>query len=287
MNWVKVENDFVDFTVAHFKETVNDPLAAAIEAVNHIVNNYPKPYNLLASGGIDSQAMIYAWKQSRQEFNVYSFRYNEHYNLHDISTLAMFCERENVDYQIVDFDYLAFLEQEHDAIAKKYKCSSPQITMHIKMASFLQGTCIYAGNFLGISFANLSCPIMGLYRFSNTNEGKNVIPYFFLHTPELAYSFRNIKEIDDTDGYAKRVQRYQVGGFPVIPQERKFTGFEKFKEHYDSHQYVLMDKTNRMRYHDKPSHRPFDWLFRYPYEEMFGDSPLSYVLNPHPLLIVE
>ena len=287
MNWVKIDNDFLDFTVDRFNETVNDPLAAAIEAVNDIVNNYPKPYNLLASGGIDSQAMIYAWKQSKHEFNVYSFRYNKNYNLHDIETLEIFCERENIDYQIVDFDYIAFLEQEHDTIAKKYKCSSPQITMHIKMASFLQGTRVYSGNFLGFNITNLSCAIMGLYRFSNTDEGKNVIPYFFLHTPELAYSFRNIKAMDNSESYERRVQQYQVGGFPVIPQEKKLTGFEKFKEHYDSHQYVLMDKTNRMRYHDKPSHRPFDWLFRYPYEKMFGDSPLSYVLNSQPLLIIE
>lgn len=282
MNWVKIENDLVDFTVAHFKETVKDPLAAAVEAVNHIVNNYPKPYNLLASGGIDSQAMIYAWKQSKHEFKVYSFRYNENYNLHDISTLELFCERENIDYQIIDFDYLAFLEQEHDIIAKKYKCSSPQITMHIKMASFLQGTRVYAGNFLGIRVATLSCPIMGLHRFSNTDEGKNVIPYFFLHTPELAYSFRNIKEIDNTDGYKKRVQQYQVGGFPVIPQERKFTGFEKFKEHYDSHTDVLEDRNNLLNFYGKASRRPFDWIFRYPYEKMFGDSPLRYILNSQP-----
>lgn len=279
-NWTKIENNVIDFTVSQFKETVNDPLAAAIEAVNDIVNNYSAPYNLLASGGIDSQAMIYAWKQSNYPFNVYSFRYNDTYNLHDIDTLAVFCKREGIQYKIIDFDYISFLETEHDSIAKKYQCSSPQITMHIKMASFFQGTCIYAGNFLNTGSANLTHAIMGLYRFSNTIEGKNVIPYFFLHTPELAYSFRKLKNIDNSGGYTKRIQMYQDGGFPVIPQEKKFTGFEKFKEYYDNHQYVLQDITNRLKFHNRASHRPFDWLFRYPYEELFQDPPLSFLLNP-------
>ena len=293
--WFKVSDKLIDFTVTEFKETVKYPVMAAIEAVNDIVENYPAPYNVLVSGGIDSQAMSYAWKMSNHPFNAVSFRYNQDFNWHDIKTLPQFCEQENIEYQIIDFDYLDFLENEYDSIARKYCCSSPQIAMHIKMAMMLPGTNVFSGNFLLARGASLSCSILGTYRFSMTEEGKNTIPYFFLHTPELAYSrnyfsYSNPRDHGSQTGdsdYNRLVNIYQAMGFPVIPQEKKLTGFEKFKEHYDSHRYVLMDKTNRMRYHDKPSHRPFDWLFRYPYERMFGDSPLSYVLNPHPLLIVE
>jgi hypothetical protein len=293
--WFNVSDKLIDFTVNEFKETVKSPLAAAIEAVNVIVENYPAPYNLLVSGGIDSQAMLYAWKMSNHPFNAVSFRYNQDFNWHDIKTLPQFCEQENIEYKIIDFDYLDFLENEYDSIARKYRCSSPQIAMHIKMAIMLPGTRIFSGNFLSSSSAPLSCAVLGIYRFSMTEEGKNTIPYFFLHTPELAYSFNYfiysnlygpVTQTNFSDQYPW-VKEYQMMGFPIIPQEKKFTGFEKFKEHYDSHQYVLMDKINRLKYHDKPSHRPFDWIFRYPYEKMFGDSPLSYVLNPNPLLIIE
>ena len=288
--WVKVDDKLLDFTVDEFKETVKSPLSAAIEAVNDIVENYPAPYNVLVSGGIDSQAMLYAWKMSKHPFNAVSFRYNQDFNWHDIRTLSQFCQQENLEYQIIDFDYLDFLENEYDSIARKYRCSSPQIAMHIKMAMSLPGTRIFSGNFLSSRSASLSCAILGTYRFSMTEEGKNTIPYFFLHTPELAYSqnySRHSNPGDFGSDYERRVIEYQATGFPVIPQEKKFTGFEKFKDYYDSHQYVLMDKDNRLRYHGKPSHRPFDWIFRYPYEKMFGDSPLSYVLNPNPLLIIE
>lgn len=290
--WAKVTDNLIDFTVPVFKETVKSPLSAAIEAVNDIVEKYPPPYNLLVSGGIDSQAMLYAWKMSTHPFNAVTFRYNQNYNWHDIKTLVDFCHKENIDYQIIDFDYFGFLENEYDTIARQYQCSSPQIAMHIKMAMLLTGTRIFSGNFLLTTAASLSCAILGTYRFSITDQGKNTIPYFFLHTPELAYSLNYVRHADNYDytslpdelGYHYRVNEYQTTGFPVTAQEKKFTGFEKFKEHYDSHTYVLEDHTNRLKYHSKASHRPFDWLFRYPYEQMFGDSRLSYILNSHPYI---
>jgi len=288
--WFKVNEKLIDFTVTEFKETVKYPVTAAIEAVNEIVENYSAPYNVLVSGGIDSQAMLYAWKMSNHPFNAVSFRYNQDFNWHDIKTLSQFCEQENVKYEIIDVDYFDFLENEYDNLARKYCCSSPQIAMHIKMAMSLPGTRIFSGNFLSSQSATLSDAILGIYRFSITEEGKHTIPYFFLHTPELAYSLNYLTYSNSDDfgsDYDRRVNTYKAMGFPIIPQEKKLTGFEKFKDYYDSHQHVLKDKKNRLRFHNRASHRPFDWLFRYPYEEMFGDSPLSYVLNSQPLLIIE
>lgn len=290
-SWVKVTDQLVDFTVSEFKEIVKSPIQAAVEAVNDIVKNYPPPHNLFVSGGIDSQAMLYAWKISNHPFNVYTFRYNQTYNIHDIKTLFLFCEQENIPYTIVDFDYFKFLEEEYDGIAKKYKCSSPQISMHIKMASMFTGTNVFSGNFLLQESAVLSHAILGIYRYSRTSEGKNTIPYFFLHTPELAYSMHGFKqdnfdEINELEklGYRRKARVYNLVGFPVIPQEQKFTGFEKFKEHYDSHTYVKDDPKNRLKFGTKASARPFDWLFRYPYEELFGEPRLNFILNSPPYI---
>lgn len=290
-SWFKVTDQLLDFTVSEFKETVKSPIHAAVEAVNDIVKNYPPPYNLFVSGGIDSQAMLYAWKVSNHPFNVYTFRYNQTYNIHDIETLFLFCEREHIPYTIVDFDYFKFLEEEYDSIAKKYKCSSPQISMHIKMATMFTGTNIFSGNFLTTGGAVLSHAILGIYRYSRTSEGKNTIPYFFLHTPELAYSIHCFKQYNSDQlneleraGYLRKAHVYNLIGFPVIPQEQKFTGFEKFKEHYDSHTYVKEDPNNRLKFRNKPSPRPFDWLFRYPYEELFGEPSLNFILNSPPYI---
>ena len=289
-SWTAIKNNILDFTVSEFKDIVNSPLLAAIDAVNDIVASYPPPYNLFVSGGIDSQAMLYAWHKSKHPFNAYVFRYNEDFNWHDIQTLPKFCEQEQIEYTIVDFDYIKFLNDEYDCIAKRYKCSSPQISMHIKMSSMFDGTNIFSGNFLFPNSALLSYAILGIYRYSLTPEGKNTIPYFFLHTPELAYSLNCfthdgdfINELD-REGYIRKANKYRLAGFPVIPQEKKFTGFEKFKEHYDSHTHVLEDNANRIKFFGKASRRPFDWLFRYPYEALFGEPPLSFILNKPPYI---
>ena len=294
-HWATLDGTDIDFTVTSFKETINDPLQAAIEAVNSIVENYPPPYNLLASGGIDSQAMIYAWKKSNHPFNVYSFRYNETYNMHDIQTLPLFCEQENIPYTIIDFDYFKFLKEEYDSIAKKYQCSSPQISMYIRMASFFdKGTCIYSGNFLDHSGATLSYAILGLYRFSKTPEGKNIIPYFFLHTPELAYSMNQyvnnnpgptIRSLSRRGVYANKVNKYRAAEFPIIEQQSQLNGFEKFKEYFDSPEYMIRDVTTRMKWSNRPSPRQFDWLFRYPYEDLFGEPELNFILTQPPFNI--
>ena len=293
-SWVKVKDQLVDFTVSEFKETVKSPIQAAIEAVNDIVKNYPPPYNLFVSGGIDSQAMLYAWKMANHPFNAYTFRYNETFNTHDIETLFLFCEQENIPYTIVDFDYLKFLEEEYDGIAKKYKCSSPQISMHIKMATMFTGTSIFSGNFLSTESALLSNAILGMYRYSETAEGRNTVPYFFLHTPELAYSLNELRNnspaepvnVSAKNDYYRKVQLYRLANFPIISQGRKFTGFEKFKEHYDSHTYVLEVPRNRLQFCNKLSARPFDWLFRYPYEKLFDEGILNFILNKHPYTII-
>lgn len=296
-NWIKIEGTVIDFTVPSFNKLINDPLVAAIEAVNDIVKKYPPPYNLLASGGIDSQAMLYAWKKSNHPFKVYTFRYNDTYNAHDLETLPLFCEQEGIDYSIIDFDYFKFLEEEYDSLAHRYQCSSPQIAMHIKMASFFtEGTCVYSGNFLSFNSAQLTHAILAVYRFSRTPEGKNIIPYFFLHTPELAYSVNQalldkklvIDHETDSSQFGKNAKTkiYRTFGIPVIPQKNKFTGFEKFKDHYDTHDYVLKDPKNRLRWQYKLSKRPFDWLFRYPYEDLFGCPHITFVLNQPPYTII-
>jgi hypothetical protein len=295
-HWATLDGTDIDFTVTSFKDTINDPLAAAIEAVNNIVENYPPPYNLLASGGIDSQAMLYAWKKSNHSFNVYSFRYNETYNIHDIQTLPLFCEQEHIPYTIIDFDYFKFLKEEYDSIAHKYQCSSPQISMYIRMASFFdEGTCVYSGNFLDQFGATLSYAVLGLHRFSKTPEGKNTIPYFFLHTPELAYSMNqysvnhpstnSTRRPDRAREYLNKLNKYRAAGFPVVAQKTQLNGFEKFKEYYDSSEYMTRDIMTRMKWCKKPSPRNFDWLFRYPYEELFGEPALNFILNKHPYTI--
>ena len=277
--WVKIKDNIIDFTVPDLI-LPRSPIYAAIDAVNKIVKEYPSPYHVLASGGIDSQAMLYAWKLSNQPHNVISFQYNDGMNAHDLDTLKEFSAKENINVTYIHFDFFSFIKNEYDAMANRYQCSSPLISAYIRFTEILGGTCVFSGNFLGISGAFLTHAILALHRHSLTDSGKNTIPYFFLHTPELAYSLRNY-DISTAHTHEGKIDLYKQAHFPIIPQSQKFSGFEKYKDYYDQYYGdIYKNRETRMKYARKPSQRAFDWILRYPYEEKFNDPHYKFMLNP-------
>lgn len=277
--WIKVNDNEIDFRTDN-KFIPKSTLYASIDAVNKIVRDYPPPYNLMVSGGIDSQAMLYSWKLSNQPFQATSFVYNDNMNEHDLESLKEFSNKENIKINYLPFDFFLFLENDYDNLANKFKCSSPMITAYIKMSQLAGGTTIFSGNFLFKKGAILSSAILGLYRYSLTEQGKNVIPYFFLYTPELAYSMRNYDQSNEHTNEGK-IQLYKQAHFPIIPQKQKYSGFEKYKDYFDDHRKdVYKNREIRMKYANKPSQRIFDWIYRYPYEEKFNDPELKFILNP-------
>jgi hypothetical protein len=239
-------------------------ITAAIEAVNKIVESRPAPYTLMCSGGVDSQAMIWAWYCSGVPFNIVSIKYISDgiwYNEHDLEKLEEFASRHNINVTYKKFDILKFLESDElKQISKENDCHSPQICTHIKISELVEsGTIMFSGNFLSQNSSSLNYTIFGLHRYAERikDTNRNVIPYFFLHTPELAYAFT---------GNKVKEQLYPDHGFPVILPEKKFTGFEKIKDYYDiqSHRVSTRDK---LRFAGRASRRVFDLLFRYTLED--------------------
>lgn len=278
MVWYKVQSNIVDFTVTNYKNL--DVIEACQSTVNNILINYPAPYHIMISGGIDSQAMLYAWNLYGKDFIPTTVIYNEKFNLHDIEHIENFTKGKDFKINYLKFDLLSFLQNEYDTYSEEFRCSSPCISAYIKMTENLNGTVIFAGDFLSQNGARLTDAILGLYRASLIR--KNLIPYFFLHTPELAYSFlKSIKKIDyyKLSDYNKKVFLYQENGIPVIPQKTKISGFEKVKDYYDEHYYDLIPKLHRLKYANKPSKRTFDLLYRYPYEEKYNDKEYKFITN--------
>lgn len=280
MHWAKLRST-INFLEIDFRHTVAGlrPLKAAILSVLDITSRYTPPYHVMVSGGIDSQAMLYAWHLSGVPFTATSILYNHTLNSHDLEQLAEFSKNELISVTYSPFDLLYFLENDYHEWAQRYQCSSPQIAAHMAMGHQLPGTKIYSGNFLtttaGMSYAQLA-----LFRYSQENS-KTVVPYFFLHTPELAYSMRPIAAQFQyrKDFYQSRVLSYQTAGFPVIPQIKKLTGFEQVKDIYDQQYSHRISAQARLQFAEKSSNRAFDILLRYPYERKFGTPLIRYLLN--------
>ena len=206
------------------------PLSAAEHTIKYITENYPAPYTLCLSGGVDSQAMLYAWHVSGVPFRTFSAVYNQTLNLHDLSTLQEFTNKIGVSVEYCDFDLVKFLEEEHDWYANKYYCGSPQITTFMKFADLIpDGTVLMSGQFIFADRAQLSLGLPDRNNFSlyeyGIESGRSIVPFFFLETAELAYAFDvdidEVKSMHTPGSYTDKVVAYQHYGFPVIGQSLK------------------------------------------------------------------
>lgn len=274
----------MDFTNAIYSG--RPPLEIAIDAVRRIAVTHLPPYNLMVSGGVDSQAMVWAWLQSGVPFNAISFQYvddhGEVVNNNDLEMMSVFAEKHNIIIKYQQIKIHEFLNTNLEDYVISYQCTSPQICTHMHMADIVnEGTIIYSGNFLYPHFIPLNYTIYGLARFAQRTS-LNVIPFFFMHDPELAPAFMNRIEhsIDDNAAYVEKCRVYQSSGFPVIPQEIKMTGFEAIKEYYDQFPKKVAVAT-RLRYASQPSKRVFDLLYRYRWRSQVKYIDPITVINLH------
>lgn len=277
IDWVNIKSHNHDYII-NYSKTRNIKIAAldaAIFTIDHIHKKYPPPYTLFLSGGIDSQAMLYAWLQSGKKFNTFTGLYNFDLNMHDLENITTVSKLWNVNINFVRFNLFKFLHTEYNHYANLYRCASPHICGYMKMSEMVeQGTAIFSGNYV---YNNMFVDRnnFGLYKFAKTSN-KSMVPFFFMETEELAYSFDQSKEElklykSDKEAYPYKVKIYHQNGFPVIPQSVKSTGFEKIKEYYDLN--FENPYKNKLQYYltgKQQSSRVFDILYRNKNECMFG-----------------
>jgi hypothetical protein len=263
----------IDFTTADLLD--DDAIQNAKDAVALIQEQHPAPYTLFASGGIDSQAMMLAWKMLGAEFKVVHYSYGT--NSTDTSFIVDFCVRNRIPFDLLMFDAKAFIESaELVELAKRYDCSSPQILTYIKLVSRHPETCVMAGNFIDDANSGLNWTLLGLQRFAEIDK-QNFVPFFFLSTPKLAYSFvrgyrsKMLEQFHShpriRDSYSAKVDAYHQAGFQVKAQPSKLTGFEELKAQYDS---IKIPAHLRLKWNKMPSKRAFDVLYRYSLYDAIG-----------------
>lgn len=276
--WQRGDKLVIDFTNDNKPFEKMPPLDAAIDAVNQVVSTSPGPYTLMCSGGVDSQAMMWAWIKSGHPFTVASVKYVSNgvwFNDHDLVTLVQFTEKNNIPVTYYEFDIIDFLENgELQKVSIANDCQSPQICTYIKMSELITtGTILFSGNYVtSTQVSRLNYTILGLHRYSqNNNQQVCLIPFFLNYTPSLAYFFSK----SDIRNYGSD---YLQAGMSVYPAEQKFSGFEKVKDFYDKYSHRVSIQLKKQYMH-RPSKRVFDLLFRYGLENIDSSQNIAVVIN--------
>lgn len=276
--WFTVKHHTIDFTIDVNYTNLVDALEITVK---NIMKNYKPPYRLMVTGGVDSQTVLLAWKWFGKDYIPTSVRYNLNLNHHDLETLSLFSSRENLDIEYIDFDLLEFYQSKYFELADIYKITSPHFGAHLGMTENLDGTIIFSGDRLTGVRAVIGYNNICLY---NASLIRPIVPYFLLHTPEVAYSkiFRISQNLSESflnlSEYDKKVRTLQLENMPVIPQLTKYTGFERVKEFYDQYINNVPIKT-KLQYSHKPSKRAYDLLLRYPLEKKYGSTNFKFKLN--------
>lgn len=230
LDWLDITasgNDY-NIVVPTATSTLHGLQSVAERTVEHIYNNYPAPYTLYVSGGIDSQAMLWAWHLSGRPVNAVSYVYNNGMNHHDLHTaMPEFAQSMSVQIEYRNIDLLWFYQVHYPKYHQTYRCGSPHVCAYMYLADQQKtGTVIFSGSNTNFYTKNE----WGLYHYGKLS-GKSIVPFFLSETAEMHHYTRSIKDIN-----MDRLARYHAVGFPVKDQgagHGGFSGFEKIKDVYD------------------------------------------------------
>ena len=77
-------------------------------------DSFTEPFDVLLSGGIDSEIVVRTFKDLGIEHNTFIFRLENDYNIRDVNDAISICQQINIPYKIINFNLEHFFE--HDAL---------------------------------------------------------------------------------------------------------------------------------------------------------------------------
>ena len=75
-------------------------------------DSFSEPFDVLLSGGIDSEVVVRTFKDLGIKHNTFIFRLENDYNIRDINDAVAICQQINIPYKIIDFNLQHFFEQD-------------------------------------------------------------------------------------------------------------------------------------------------------------------------------
>lgn len=228
---------------------------AAIEA-SKMLGDRPA---LCFSGGVDSQYMLYAWKEARLQFDTYVLVFDDDLNDQDVSHARNYCRELGIELKEIPIDIARFLTRENYDYGMKYDSASPHFNTHYKLFNILKdmgytGVCcggntptrILNKNQWGTNY------VRNVWNFINYTKVEQFpcIGDFLSFHPKLTWAlalltagqyntelfdvyFNEESYKNAAIRYAEKVTSYRKTGVKILEQVQKFTGFEKVKIHFE------------------------------------------------------
>jgi hypothetical protein len=75
-------------------------------------DSFTEPFDVLLSGGIDSEIVVRIFKDLGIKHNTFIFRLENDYNIRDVNDAIAICQQINIPYSIIDFNLQHFFEND-------------------------------------------------------------------------------------------------------------------------------------------------------------------------------
>ena len=128
-----------------YKFQVNKRLTLPVESyykeiynnARHMRDYYSGTFDVLLSGGIDSEVVVRTFKDLGIKHNTFIFRYENNYNYRDVDSAIEIATSLGIDYKIIDFPLQKFYENDAYDLFKKSKCIRSARLTHLKFFDYL------------------------------------------------------------------------------------------------------------------------------------------------------
>lgn len=245
--------------IGNFKEEL-------CNAAKSIINFYPSlTPNIFLSGGVDSEVVLRSFLNIGITPKVTIIRYENDYNLYDVSFAVVICNMLGINYKIIDLNLKKFYENEALKISDLAQIDRPRALPQCKFLEFTDDTdlAIMGLGDLSLNRLNDDYNKKGLwvnrcwefeigYDKYVRKVNRPAIFQFFKWTPGLVISFLNLewcKNLVNDKYYGKLgIHSTKILGYkefyPDLFQRKKQTGFEKIDNLINEVELCLKKKYN-------------------------------------------
>jgi hypothetical protein len=106
-------------------------------------DSFSEPFDVLLSGGIDSEVVVRTFKELGITHNTFIFRYEDNLNIRDINSSIQICEALNIPYKIIDFNLSKFYKNDAISIFEKTLVPNVASLSRIKWLEYLDNIPVF------------------------------------------------------------------------------------------------------------------------------------------------
>jgi hypothetical protein len=258
-----------------------------LNAAKSTLEHYPylKPC-IFFSGGLDSELILRSYLEIGSDPEVFIVRYENDYNLYDVSYALTICSILNVKYHLIDFNLQNFYENDALLIAEEAQIDRPSMLPHLKFTENVDGLIIVGHSDVRWFRSNESYKEKGIWLAQDFEHDAGCDKYNILHnrpaiyqwwkwTPGLMISYTQLKWfkklIDDQYEGKLGINSTKILGFkeiyPDLLLRKKSTGFEKIEHLINNVEHTISKKYGKL-----PFRKEINRTINQFYQEITGRS---------------